>query len=349
MLLQKMLFKHQSVLYFNLVFFTFALLFFSNIITLKALTGNNDSISSPFNTEYTFEKQISIIQTMNEYQLNNLVDQLMKKDSIPIELLTAINIAACNVNQKESKNDTLPLFSSTELYEGWSADKLFSEYNNSNKAKTNIKDTTFTLVLNCDEHKDYKHPFNGPITSSYGWRKGTMHKGIDIDLLKGDTVSAAFDGIVRYAKRGGGYGNVVIVRHFNGLETVYAHLSKINVVPDQYVSSGDLIGLGGSTGHSTGAHLHFEVRLKGVAINPKYLISFDEQNLVSDEFIIKKTKSGIAAYTPKSKFYTVAKGDNLYVIAKKLKLKPGAIREMNNLYAKKLYLKPGQQICVGLN
>ncbi len=344
-----MLLKHQSVPYFNLILFTFTLLFLLNTIALKAITGNNDSIPSPFNTEFTFEKQISIIQTMNENQLNNLVDQLMKKDSIPTELLTAINIAACNVNQKESKNDTLSLFSSSELYEGWSADKLFSEYNNANKTKTNIRDTTFTLVLNKDEHKDYKHPFNGPITSSYGWRKGTMHKGVDIDLLKGDTVLAAFDGIVRYAKRGGGYGNVVIVRHFNGLETVYAHLSKINVVPDQYVSAGDLIGLGGSTGHSTGAHLHFEVRLKGIAINPKYLISFSDQSLVSEEFIIKKTKSGIAAYTPNTKFYTVVKGDNLYVIAKKLKLKPAAIREMNNFYAKKVSLKPGQQICVGFN
>jgi murein DD-endopeptidase MepM/ murein hydrolase activator NlpD len=341
-----MFIKIKSNLHFHYFLFVLTILFFLNGFNLKAETGNNDSIPNPLNTGISFEKQISIIQTMNETQLNELVDQLMKKDSISSELLTAINIATCNVNQKE--NDTLPLFSSSELYESWCADNLFLEYNNANKTKA-LKDTTFTLVLKNENHNDYKHPFNGPITSSYGWRKGTMHKGVDIDLLKGDTVAAAFDGIVRYAKRGGGYGNVVVVRHFNGLETVYAHLSQINVVPDQYVNAGDLIGLGGSTGHSTGAHLHFEVRLKGVAINPKYLISFADQSLVSDEFTIKKNKSGIAAYTKKSKFYTVAKGDNLYVIAKKLKMKPAAIREMNNLYTKKVYLKPGQQICIGFN
>jgi murein DD-endopeptidase MepM/ murein hydrolase activator NlpD len=337
-----MILKHKSLLKIKIVF---VLLFCVNIHSLKALTGDNDSIPALFSTDITFEKQISILQTMSEVQLNDLIDQLMKKDSIPTKLLTAINIATCNISQKENVNETLLLFSSTELYESWNADKLFSEYNKQKQAT----DTTFTIVLQSGEHNDYKHPFNGPITSSYGWRKGEMHKGIDIDLEKGDTVSAAFDGIVRYAKRGGGYGNVVIVRHFNGLETVYAHLSKINVVPDQYVSAGDLIGLGGSTGHSTGAHLHFEVRLKGIAINPKHLISFPDQNLVSNEFIVKKTKTGIAAYTQNSKFYTVKKGDNIYVIAKKLKIKTAAIREMNNLYSKHVYLKPGQQICIGLD
>lgn len=102
--------------------------------------------------------------------------------------------------------------------------------------------------------------------------------------------------MVRFAKRFGGFGNVVIIRHYNGLETVYAHLWKIKVKPGDIVTAGQVIGLGGSTGHSTGRHLHFEVRFKGVPINPKYLISLQDQKLLCSELTIKKSKWGIAAF-----------------------------------------------------
>lgn len=173
-----------------------------------------------------------------------------------------------------------------------------------------------------------------------------MHKGIDIDLVKGDTVVVAFDGMVRVAKRDAGFGNVVIVRHYNGLETVYAHLSKIKVKTGDIIKSGDIVGLGGNTGHSTGSHLHFEVRLKGIHMNPKYMISFAEQKLVADEFMIKKNKWGLIAYPLNSKFYSVKNGDTIFEIAKHFGATTATIKQMNNLYGKRIYLKVGQQICV---
>ena len=119
-------------------------------------------------------------------------------------------------------------------------------------------------------------PIKGRITSPYGWRKKRMHKGEDIKLYVGDTVRAAFDGrvrICRFEKRG--YGNYYVIRHDNGLETIYGHLSKHIVKQDQYVKAGQAIGLGGSTGRSTGPHLHFEMRFMGIALDPSDLINFD--------------------------------------------------------------------------
>src|SRR5574344_1714449 len=107
------------------------------------------------------------------------------------------------------------------------------------------------------------------ITSTFGPRWGRMHKGLDIKVYTGDTISAAFDGrvrVVKYERRG--YGNYIVIRHNNGLETIYGHLSKQLVREDQYVRAGEPIGLGGNTGRSTGSHLHFETRFLGQAINP---------------------------------------------------------------------------------
>lgn len=231
---------------------------------------------------------------------------------------------------------------SPDYYVSWEINKLFPE-----KDMLKMKgDTSITLVLLNKEHRRYYHPFNGPITSGFGWRDSTHHNGIDIDLNKGDKVSAAFDGMVRVAKRCGGFGNVVIIRHYNGLETIYAHLSKIKVKPGQLIFAGDLVGLGGSTGHSTGSHLHFEIRFKGVPINPKYLISLSEQKLMCDEFTLKKTKWGLAVYPKNIKLYTVEKGDTVFEIAKRFGTTTASIKELNHLGGGRVRLKAGQQINV---
>ena len=133
-------------------------------------------------------------------------------------------------------------------------------------------------------------PIDGQVTSRYGWRRGRAHKGIDLDLRTGDNVKVALDGKVRFAQYYGGFGNVVVVRHNNGLETVYAHLSKILVKPNTYVYSGQVLGKGGNTGRSYGSHLHFEVHYQGEAINPEYIFNLDElftinsNRLFVDEF-----------------------------------------------------------------
>lgn len=135
----------------------------------------------------------------------------------------------------------------------------------------------------------------GRINSTYKRRWGRQHHGLDIDLRTGDTVVAAFDGIVRYAQYNkSGFGNCVIIRHLNGLETVYAHLSKIDVQPNSFVTSGQSIGLGGNTGHSKGPHLHFETRYKDFSFDPEMYINVSTQSLKTDTLFL--TPKSFTAY-----------------------------------------------------
>ncbi|MBL7884089.1 MAG: peptidoglycan DD-metalloendopeptidase family protein, partial [Bacteroidia bacterium] len=224
----------------------------------------------------------------------------------------------------------------------WEINNLFPE-----KDMLRLKgDTAISLQLKGNNSSDYFHPFDGVITSKFGWRDSAQHNGIDIDLNKGDKVSAAFNGMVRIAKRYGGFGNVVIIRHYNGLETIYAHLWKIKVKPGELVNAGQVIGLGGSTGHSTGSHLHFEIRLKGVPINPKYIVSLSEKKLLADELMVKKTKWGLAAYPKDCKYHTVEKGDTLFEIAKQYGVSTAQIKQLNGFTSSKVRLKAGQVVSV---
>lgn len=128
------------------------------------------------------------------------------------------------------------------------------------------------------------------VTSNFGSRWGRQHKGLDIKVYIGDTIRAAFSGKVRVVKyEGGGYGKYIVIRHNNGLETIYGHLSKQLVAEDQTVRVGEPIGLGGNTGRSTGSHLHFETRLCGVALNPALMFDFRNQDVVSDFYVYIKS------------------------------------------------------------
>ena len=127
------------------------------------------------------------------------------------------------------------------------------------------------------------------ITSNFGARWGRSHKGLDIKVYVGDTIRAAFSGKVRIVRyQGGGYGKYIVIRHYNGLETIYGHLSKQLVAENQDVRAGDVIGLGGNTGRSTGSHLHFETRLCGVALNPALMFDFRAQDVTGDYYVFNK-------------------------------------------------------------
>jgi murein DD-endopeptidase MepM/ murein hydrolase activator NlpD len=133
----------------------------------------------------------------------------------------------------------------------------------------------------------FSMPLNeNKITSPFGPRWGRLHAGVDLDLNTGDPVYTTFDGIVRVVGwDGGGYGNFVVVRHYNGLETLYGHLSRATVEPNTYVKAQDMIGLGGNTGRSTGSHLHFETRFEGNPFAPTHVFSF-ASNTVLEHFIL---------------------------------------------------------------
>ena len=141
-----------------------------------------------------------------------------------------------------------------------------------------------------DSLDQYHCPFQGTIhpRGKFGVRRGRRHQGVDIPLKTGDPVYATFTGKVRMSKYFGAFGNLIVIRHDNGIETFYAHLSKRNVEVGDWVNAGDVIGLGGSTGRSTGPHLHFETRYNGFAFDPQWLIDFENGLLRHRLFVLKK-------------------------------------------------------------
>ena len=180
--------------------------------------------------------------------------------------------------QDTSKLDSLPLaYSAVDLAPAQSIYGTSWDHSNVDLPKYDHEQMKLGYHLDLiDSSCGYVHPFPGRVTSKYGWRRSRWHKGIDIDLEIGDPVYAAFDGVVRIQRYNrGGFGNYVMIRHYNGVETLYAHLSKALVKVNQSVRAGDIIGYGGSTGRSTGSHLHFEVRLMGQAFDPVRIIDFN--------------------------------------------------------------------------
>lgn len=170
---------------------------------------------------------------------------------------------------------------SAHIYDSWNTEHIRINRVNSR----NFKDTILVLV---EGDRDFIFPYKGKLISTFGPRGKRNHSGVDIKLNYGDPVVATFDGVVRVARNYSGYGKLVVVRHYNGLETVYAHLSKINVKLNQEVKAGDLLGLGGRTGRATTEHLHFETRYKGEAFHPCHILDFDNYDLVSDSLFLNK-------------------------------------------------------------
>ena len=184
------------------------------------------------------------------------------------------------------------------------------------------------------------------ITSKCGPRWRRMHNGLDIKVYIGDTIRAAFDGrvrMVKYERRG--YGKYVVIRHDNGLETIYGHLSKQIVAENEYVKAGDPIGLGGNTGRSTGSHLHFETRFLGIPINPALMFDFEKQDVVADSYTFRKTKgtSGTARSMASGEglFYKVKKGDTLSKIASRQGTSIDKLCKLNRI-TRRTILRPGQ-------
>lgn len=140
---------------------------------------------------------------------------------------------------------------------------------------------------------DFCFPVKGIRSSPYGWRWQRGHHGVDIALRTGEPIYAVFGGTVRIASRMGGYGNCIVVRHPNGLETLYGHLSKINVKANQQVAAGEVIGLGGSTGNSTGPHLHFECRFLYQSFDPEWILDFRSHTLRTHRLHLDKSYFGI--------------------------------------------------------
>ena len=258
-----------------------------------------------------------------------------------------------------------------QLYEDWSNEYVHRQ--------TTLPDS-FLIDL-----RDFAMPSTSRvITSNFGPRWHRQHKGLDIKLNTGDTVVAAFSGKVRIVRNEGdrkGYGKYVVIRHPNGLETIYGHLSKQLVVENQEVRAGEVIGLGGSTGRSTGSHLHFETRLCGTALNPALMFDFYNQDVVGDYYMFRKatynqeslvatrlrgvggtggtdntdyaqlaqkqqkhqtsTMQPASAQRHQSSYHKVKRGETLSAIARKHGTTVNALCRLNRI-TQRTVLKPGQ-------
>ena len=253
-----------------------------------------------------------------------------KREDTTKMVMTQESIA--EVDLDESPDTTQILFPSHDLYTSWDTNTAHP-YNFSEA----FKEDSVTIFLTQGEDNCFTMPFKGNLTSLFGWRRYRPHYGTDIDLETGDSVVSCFDGMVRVAKFYHGYGNCVIIRHSNGLETVYGHMSKLLVESGQKVDAGTLIGLGGNTGHSTGSHLHFEFRYLGQALDTQDFIDYEKGELKSNCFVLRKSdvenkydlralhtrhKSDLMArkygkYPVKAGMYKVRSGDTLGAIARK--------------------------------
>ena len=206
-----------------------------------------------------------------------------------------------------------------------------------------IPDSTFIDV------SDFVYPVqSNRITSLFGMRRYRWHYGTDIGVCVGDTVCATFKGRVRIVDyERNGYGHYVVIRHDNGLETVYAHLSRVLCTINQDVAAGDVIGLGGNSGHSTGPHLHYEARFLGNAFNTAKLIDYQTKTLRTNPFVITlaDTYSHNAALKElaKARYHTVRKGDTLSGIARRYGTTVSKLCQLNRISSKKI-LRIGQKI-----
>lgn len=204
-------------------------------------------------------------------------------------------------------------------------------------------DTIRIALIDPSNGMKYVPPHIGRVNSNFGWRRYRYHYGIDVGLKTGDTIVATWDGMVRVNQLSRSYGNVIVIRHNNGLETVYAHLSKSYVSSGQLVKAGQVIGLGGSTGHSTGPHLHFEIRYLGQPIDPTDVIDFTTFKLKSPQLIISP-KSFVYLSTAKAtRYHRVRSGDTVGKIAKKYGVSVKYLSRLNGVNSK-TKLKTGRLI-----
>lgn len=282
------------------------------------------------------------------------------------------------IDRKMKAVDTVALRNIIEREQAQSlSSQLYTEWSNKYAHQATTLPDSFRIDL-----RGYHMPTpSRVVTSNYGRRWGRMHKGIDVKVYIGDTIRAAFDGKVRVANyEAAGYGNYIVIRHNNGLETIYGHMSKRLVNENQNVKAGDPIGLGGNTGRSTGSHLHFETRLCGVALDPALMFDFKNQDVTADFYMFRNSnakKVGTiakntttpkvevqqnvpiigepndqtsakpattvkkTAAAPKATTHKVQKGETLFSIAKSHGLTVDQLRKINRL-GKNNSIKVGQ-------
>ncbi|MES2398263.1 MAG: M23 family metallopeptidase [Bacteroidota bacterium] len=333
-------------------------------ITTLTLSMATSLVMSAFTSDLTVTSNSNIKPKYNIFLFSANPDEKPVKDDGKKKVVkrddttkVGINLSAITLTDEHDETeevDSLLAFPSNDLYSSWDT-SVIHPYSFIESFKQDSAIVRLTEPTDCG----FVLPFKGNVTSEFGWRKRRPHYGTDIDLETGDTV---------VAKLNRSYGNVVIIRHNNGLETVYAHLSKILVEAGQKIEAGQQIGLGGNTGHSFGAHLHFEIRYLGQAMDAEDFVDFANGTLKKNECMITKSDvenkydlrslhtrhkkdlnyarssgGGKKVIAGKGKVYKVKSGDTLGRIAAKNHTTIKAICKKNGIKQTKV-LQPGQRI-----
>lgn len=278
----------------------------------------HDSLRKLPNPPISVIQQIELfleIKTMSKMEIALLLDSLFDAGDQHYALINQVNLYI--VDQESRSEEQFAYLTDGQAYP---ADMIYGSWNTSKPHPYPMamweSDSSLRLKLSDQEMGSYVSPVDKVVvTSTFGYRWGRWHRGVDLDLQVWDEVKSAFSGKVRFVGYFGGYGRTVVVRHYNGLETLYAHLHRYKVKIGDEVKAGEVVGLGGSSGNSTGSHLHFECRFKGVALNPSQIIRFKEKELINEKVTLKKNKWGYTAIPDGVEYYTVKKGDYLYKIA----------------------------------
>ncbi len=285
------------------------------------------------------------IKSVPEIQDLTVIDTLDSGDDA-VKVVLYSNSTWRYIRNREFQRDSL-IF---KKY--WSNDVLLP-YKDVDMSKAMPKAIVIELI---DSITGYHCPYQGTPhpRGKFGPRRGRRHQGIDLPLKTGTPIYATFSGKVRVAKFTGrnSYGNLVIIRHDNGLETYYGHLSEILVAPNAWVEAGQVIGLGGSTGRSTGPHLHFETRYYGQSFDPERLIDFKTGILCRESFLLKKSFFSIyskagqdfedeianeeqdkkeAAEKAALRYHTIRSGDTLGALARKYHTSVSNICRLNGI------------------
>ncbi len=281
--------------------------------------------------------------SVNATRLDQYASELMANHVSPTKVgVDELAVAKLDEYNEQLSKESL-MFPADELYNSnWDTVNVnpFLKSSTSFPASYTIDCNTFTMPID----NDIK------VTSKYGPRRRRMHRGIDLKVYVGDTIRAAFDGKVRiksFERRG--YGYYLVLRHPNGLETIYGHLSGFLVTENQIVRAGEAIGLGGNTGRSTGSHLHFETRFLGKDINPEEIIDFASGTPHKDEYVFHNVKingqqSNIYSTSENAiAVHRVRKGETLGVIAGKYGTTVAELCKLNGI-SKTSTLSIGQSI-----
>ncbi|NEN23608.1 peptidoglycan DD-metalloendopeptidase family protein [Cryomorpha ignava] len=324
---------------------------------VKEYTRMIDSLVVLDTVPVSLVNQLSVYRMLadkNAGELELVIDSIFDMENVPQPVLNAVNIYMTTMEDALAQPTGLYAYvpestaphPSDYFYKDWNTEVPNPYRNNLSKFDSTLKLMLVDSAQNCG----YYPPFEGVVTSHFGWRYGRNHNGIDIDLEVWDPVHSAFAGVVRVAKYYQGFGRVVVVRHYNGLETLYAHLHRFKVRPGDIIEAGDVVGLGGSSGHSTGSHLHFEVRFQGVPIKPSSLIDFKSNKIRTNVVALQKSGAFLAVAadneTGVKKVYVVKQGDYLYKIAEKFGTSVDKICTLNNIQSKSS-LVTGQKLIIG--